>query len=84
MKAIIITKGQHVPSRRDFTIFITQRAKGQSANPVHCINCGRLMLETNGSVKLVVDEQVNLDDAEREGKAHVVMCKRCKSKVTVI
>ncbi len=71
------------PTKQDFTLFIAKRAKGEKPQPIHCINCGRLMLET-GKTILAVDDAVNLDDADRDGKATVIMCKRCKSKVTVI
>lgn len=81
MKMQIIGKG--IPDRKHFTMFITQRATDK-AKEIHCINCGRVMLEITGDVRLVIDEQIKLDDVEREGKPTIVLCKRCKSKVTVI
>lgn len=82
MRMRILSKS--APDKRHFTLFITQREKRNELRPIHCINCGRLMLETSGGVRLVVDDNVNLDDAQREGKPAIIVCKRCKSRVTVI
>lgn len=74
---------ERTPSKRDFTVFITSR-NNDDPKPFHCVNCGKLIFEHHSDVKLVVEGQITLRDQGKESNGMVILCKRCKAKLTVL
>lgn len=69
------------PKKRVFTLVLSDK-KYEDGQPLHCINCGQLLMMIYSDIKTVTDHAIKQEDAGE--KRIVLRCKNCKSDLTIL